>query len=305
MKSTHRTPWLVAAALAALISGSMAAPRTLGWNSGLASAADNEPGDGELAPDESLSPEESEDPNATDPNDEQPTPDPGQDPGEELYPDATDGEDGEGGNVEASPSEESSTPTPKELTLGDLLAAATASTPFNADLALQILQDYAPPGARAIEIADQKTFRSARTYTIREVKSWSRLPQLGTLSATVWMRFVGGSERTPFAVAAGRDRTDPRISSVRVREGRASRGNPPPYLLKVSGTDTGTGIVTIEVRVGYEKPLRFAAGNEIEIGPFMKTTGGKVLLLMRGVTVEVRLIDATGNESSWRRVRLP
>jgi hypothetical protein len=55
----------------------------------------------------------------------------------------------------------------------------------------------------------------------------------------------------------------------------------------------------------YEKPLRFAAGDEIEIGPFMKSTGGKVVLLMRGVTVEVRLIDAAGNESSWRRVRLP
>jgi hypothetical protein len=59
------------------------------------------------------------------------------------------------------------------------------------------------------------------------------------------------------------------------------------------------------VRVGYEKPLRFAASDEIEIGPFMKSTGGKVVLLMRGVTVEVRLIDAAGNESSWRRVRLP
>jgi hypothetical protein len=119
------------------------------------------------------------------------------------------------------------------------------------------------------------------------------------------MRFVGGSERTPFAVAAGRDRTDPRISSVRAREGRASRGNPAPYLLKIAGSDTGTGTVAIEVRVGYEKPLRFTAGDEIEIGPFMKTTGGKVILLMRGVTVEVRLIDAAGNESSWRRVRLP
>ena len=305
MKSSHRTPWLVAAVLAALISGSIAAPRTFGWNTGLASAADEEPGDGELAPDESLSPEESEDPDATDPIDEEPTPDPGQDPGEEIDPDATDGEGGEGGDVEVSPSDEPATPTPPELTLGDLLAAATASTPFDADLALQILQDYAPPGARAIEVADRQTFRNARTYTIREVRSWSRLPQLGTSSATVWMRFVGGSERTPFAVAAGRDRSDPRISSVRVREGRASRGNPAPYLLKIAGSDTGTGTVAIEVRVGYEKPLRFAAGDEIEIGPFMKTTGGKVILLMRGVTVEVRLIDAAGNESSWRRVRLP
>jgi hypothetical protein len=90
-----------------------------------------------------------------------------------------------------------------------------------------------------------------------------------------------------------------------VREGRASRGNPAPYLLTVAGSDTGTGTVAVEVRVGYEKPLRFAAGDEIEIGPFMKSTGGKVVLLMRGVTVEVRLIDAAGNESSWRRVRLP
>ena len=119
------------------------------------------------------------------------------------------------------------------------------------------------------------------------------------------MRFVGGSERTSFAVAAGRDRSDPRISSVRAREGRASRGNPAPYLLTVAGSDTGTGAVAVEVRVGYEKPLRFADGDEIKIGPFMKTTGGKVVLLMRGVTVEVRLIDAAGNESSWRRVRLP
>ena len=311
MKRTQRTPWLVAAALVALIISSIAAPRTFGWGAGLVAAADEEPIDGDpiadesADPDESAAPDESLDPDASPPDEEEPEPDPGQDPGEESDPDATDGEDGEDGDVEVSPSDEPATPTPPTLTLGDLLAAATASTPFDADLALQILQDYAPPGARAIEVADRQTFRNARTYTIREVRSWSRLPQLGTSSATVWMRFVGGSERTPFAVAAGRDRTDPRISSVRVREGRASRGNPAPYLLKIAGSDTGTGTVAIEVRVGYEKPLRFAAGDEIEIGPFMKSTGGKVILLMRGVTVEVRLIDAAGNESSWRRVRLP
>jgi hypothetical protein len=311
MKRTQRTPWLVAAALVALIVGSAAAPRAFGLGAGLVAAADEEPIDGDpiadesTDPDEGVSPDESLDPDPSPPDEEEPEPDPGQDPGEEIDPDATDGEGGEDGDVEVSPSDEPATPTPPTLTLGDLLAAATASTPFDADLALQILQDYAPPGVRAIEVADRQTFRSARTYTIREVRSWSRLPQLGTSSATVWMRFVGGSERTPFAVAAGRDRTDPRISSVRVREGRASRGNPAPYLLTVAGSDTGTGTVAVEVRVGYEKPLRFAAGDEIEIGPFMKSTGGKVLLLMRGVTVEVRLIDAAGNESSWRRVRLP
>jgi hypothetical protein len=272
------------------------------------SAADEEPIDGDpiadesTDPDESVAPDESLDPDASAPVEEEPEPDPGEDPGDEADPDAA---DGEGGDVEVSPSDEPTTPTPPALTLGDLLAAATASTPFDADLALQILQDYAPSGARAIEVADRQTFRNARTYTIREVRSWSRLPQLGTSSATVWMRFVGGSERTPFAVAAGRDRTDPRISSVRVREGRASRGNPAPYLLTIAGSDTGTGTVAVEVRVGYEKPLRFSAGDAIEIGPFMKSTGGKVVLLMRGVTVEVRLIDAAGNESSWRRVRLP
>ena len=308
MKRTQRTPWLVAAALVALIVGSAASPRTFGLAAGLVAAADEEPIDGDpiddesADSDESVSPDESLDPDASPPDEEEPEPDPGQDPGEESDPDAT---DGEGGDVEVSPSDEPATPTPPALTLGDLLAAATASTPFDADLALQILQDYAPAGARAIEVADRQTFRNARTYTIREVRSWSRLPQLGTSSATVWMRFVGGSERTPFAVAAGRDRSDPRISSVRVREGRASRGSPAPYLLTVAGSDTGTGTVAVEVRVGYEKPLRFTAGDEIEIGPFMKSTGGKVVLLMRGVTVEVRLIDAAGNESSWRRVRLP
>ena len=308
MKSPHRTPWLVTAALVALIVGSAAAPRTFGWGAGLVAAADEDPADGDpiadesVNPDESVPPDEGLDPDASAPLEEEPEPDPGQDPGEETNPDAT---DGEGGEVEVSPSDEPATPTPPALTLGDLLAAATASTPFDADLALQMLQDYAPAGARAIEVADRQTFRNARTYTIREVRSWSRLPQLGTTGATVWMRFVGGSERTPFAVVAGRDRSDPRISSVRVREGRASRGNPAPYLLTVAGSDTGTGTVAVEVRVGYEKPLRFAAGDEIEIGPFMKSTGGKVVLLMRGVTVEVRLIDAAGNESSWRRVRLP
>ena len=306
MKSPHRTPWLVAAALVALIVGSAAAPRTFGWGAGLVAAADEESIDGDPIADESADPDESAAPDESlNPDEEEPEPDPGQDPGEEIDPDATDGEGGEDGDVEVSPSDEPATPTPPTLTLGDLLAAATASTPFDADLALQILQDYAPPGARAIEVADRQTFRNARTYNIREVRSWSRLPQLGTSSATVWMRFVGGSERTPFAVAAGRDRSDPRISSVRVREGRASRGSPAPYLLTVAGSDTGTGTVAVEVRVGYEKPLRFASGDEIEIGPFMKTTGGKVILLMRGVTVEVRLIDAAGNESSWRRVRLP
>jgi len=308
MKSTQRAPWLAAAALVALIVGSIAAPRTFGWGTGLVAAADEEPIDGDpivdesANPDESVAPDESLNPDASPPDEEEPEPDPGQDPGEESDPDAS---DGEGGDVDVSPSDEPAAPTPPALTLGDLLAAATASTPFDPDLALQILKDYAPPGARAIEVADRQSFRNARAYTLREVRSWLRLPQLGTSSATVWMRFVGGSERTPFAVAAGRDRSDPRISSVRVREGRASRGNPPPYLLTVIGSDTGTGTVAIEVRVGYEKPLRFAAGEEIEIGPFMKTTSGKVVLLMRGVTVEVRLIDAAGNESSWRRVRLP
>ncbi|MFM9166385.1 MAG: hypothetical protein ACKOQO_06195 [Candidatus Limnocylindrus sp.] len=303
-----RTPWLVTAALVALISGSIAAPHTFGWNSGLISVASEEQGEGELIADESFptdesaSPDVSLDPDTSAPSDEEPEPDPGQDPGEEADADAT---DGEGGSVEVSPSDEPATPTPPALTLGDLLAAATASRPFDAGLALQIMQVYAPAGARAIEVSDRQTFRNSRTYTLREVERWSRLPQLGASSATVWMRFVGGSERTPFAVAAGRDHTDPRISSVRVREGRASRGNPPPYLLKVSGTDTGTGTIAIDVRVGYEKPLRFAAGDEIEIGPFMKATGGKIVVLMRGVTVEVRLIDAAGNESSWRRVRLP
>jgi len=305
MKKTQRTPWLVAAALIALIVGSAAAPRTFGLGTGLVAAADEESAEGDPIADgspdldESALPDEDLDPDASSPAEEGPEPDPGQDPGAETDPDATDGE------VEASSSEEPATPTPPALTLGDLLAAATASAPFDSNLALQILQGYAPSGARAIEVADRQTFRNARTYTIREVRSWSRLPQLGTSSSTVWMRFVGGSERTPFAVAAGRDRTDPRISSVHVREGRSSRGNPPPYLLKVSGTDTGTGTVALEVRVGYEKPLRFAAGDEIEIGPFMKTASGKVVLLMRGVTIEVRLIDAAGNESSWRRVRLP
>ena len=306
MKKTQRTPWLVAAALVALIVGSAAAPRTFGLGAGLVAAADEEPIDGDPIADESADPDESAAPDESlNPDEEEPEPDPGQDPGEEIDPDATDGEGGEDGDVEVSPSDEPAAPAPPTLTLGDLLAAATASTPFDADLALQILQDYAPPGARAIEVADRQTFRNARTYTIREVRSWSRLPQLGTSSATVWMRFVGGSERTPFAVAAGRDRSDPRISTVRVREGRASRGNPAPYLLTVTGSDTGTGTVAVEVRVGYEKPLRFAVGDEIEIGPFMKSTGGKVVLLMRGITVEVRLIDAAGNESSWRRVRLP
>jgi len=313
MKRTQRTPWLATAALVALIVSSIAAPRTFGWTAGLAAAADEEPIDGDpiadesTDPDESVAPDESLDPDASAPVEEEPEPDPGQDPGDEVDPDEADPDaaDGEGGDAEVSPSDEPSTPTPPALTLSDLLAAATASTPFDADLALQILQDYAPSGARAIEVADRQTFRNARTYTLREVRNWSRLPQLGTSSSTVWMRFVGGSERTPFAVAAGRDRTDPRLSSVRVREGRASRGNPAPYLLTIAGSDTGTGTVVVEVRVGYEKPLRFTAGDEIEIGPFMKTTSGKVVLLMRGVTVEVRLIDAAGNESSWRRVRLP
>jgi len=308
MKKPQRTPWLAAAALVALIVGSAAAPRTFGWGTGLVAAADEDPVDGtpivdeSAGPSESLAPDESLNPDPSAPVDVEPEPDPGQDPGDGASPDAT---NGEGGDVETAPSDEPATPTPPALTLGDLLAAATASTPFDANLALQILRDYAPPGARAIEVADRQTFHNARTYTLREVRNWSRLPQLGTSSATVWMRFVGGSERTPFAVAAGCDRSDPRIISVRVREGRASHGNPPPYLLTVSGSDTGTGTVAIEVRVGYEKPLRFAVSDVIEIGPFMKLTSGKIVLLMRNISVEVRLIDAAGNESSWRRVRLP
>ena len=135
----------------------------------------------------------------------------------------------------------------------------------SAELALKILRDFAPTGARAVEVADRPSFRDGRPYALRDVRGWSRLPTLGVASAVVWMRFVGGSERTPFAVDAGRDRTDPRISSIRVREGRASHGNPPPYLLTVSGTDAGTGAIAVEVRVGHERPLRLPFGEAIEI----------------------------------------
>lgn len=314
MKKAQRTPWLAAAVLVTLIVSSIAAPRTFGWGAGLAAAADEEPIGGDLTvdesvdPDESVSPDESLDPDASAPAEEEPEPDPGQDPGEGEGADETTAPDESGeaeGSDESDASDTPATPTPNPLTLGDLFAATSASNPLDADLALTILQEYAPPGARGIEVADRTSFREPRSYSMREVRAWSRLPQLGTASSLVWMRFVGGSERTPFAVAAGRDRTDPRIGNVRVREGRAKRGNPPPYLVTVAGTDSGTGITAVEVRVGYERPLRFAADVDIEIGPFMKSTGGKVLLLTRGETIQVRLIDAAGNASSWRSVRLP
>lgn len=309
MNKAHRAHWLAATVLVTLIVGSIAAPHTFGWNSGLVAAADEEPENGDLPPEESSSPEETGDPDASAPIvDEEPAPDPGQDPGEGEEIDGPTGPDESSeteGSDESDASDAPATPTPNSLTLGDLFAATSASNPIDADLALTILQEYAPPGARGIEVANRTSFREPRSYSMREVRAWSRLPQLGTASSLVWMRFVGGSERTPFAVAAGRDRTDPRIGNVRVREGRAKRGNPPPYLVTVAGTDSGTGITGVEVRVGYERPLRFAADVDIEIGPFMKSTGGKVLLLARGETIQVRLIDAAGNASSWRSVRLP
>jgi hypothetical protein len=308
MKRSHRTSWLAAAVLAALISSSIAAPHTFGWSIGLATAANEGPDSDESTPDEGRTPDETEDLATTEPIDEEPTPDPGEDPGEgdesDESPDSDVADEDDGADT-AGESEVPATPATPTLTLGDLLAATSASAPFDADLALRLLREYAPPGARAIEVADRPTFRDARTYSLRDVQRWSRLPRLGTSGSLVWIRFVGGPERTPFAVAAGRDRSDPRISSVRVREGRATRGNPPPYLLTVTGSDTETGVTSVEVRVGYERPLRFGAGEEIEIGPFMKTTGGRVVLLMRGETVQVRLIDAAGNASSWRNVRLP
>jgi hypothetical protein len=314
MKKAQRTPWLAAAALTALIVGSVAAPRTLGWGAGLVAAADEEPVssdpslDESTAPDEGTAPDESVDPSASLPAEEEPAPDPGQDPGDGGEPDAStlpDATDGGDGSADASPTDAPVPPTPPALTLHDLLSAATANTPFDADLALQILRGYAPTGARAIEVADRPSFQKARTYTLHDVRGWTRLPQLGVSSATVWMRFVGGSERTPFAVSTGRDHSDPRINSVRVREGRASHGNPPPYLLNIIGSDTGTGVVAVEVRVGYERPLSIIASNEIQIGPFMKSSGSRMVLLMRGVTVQIRLIDAAGNASFWRNVRIP
>ena len=311
MKKAQHTSRLAVAILAAVLMGSVAAPRTFGWGAGLAAAADEEPIDGEPIAEESAdpgdgaAPDESPAPDPSQPTDETPQPEPGEEPGAPFEPGTDPGP--ADGDVDAPevPSSDEPLPTPAPLTLGDLLGAATASRPLDAELALQILRDFAPTGARAVEVADRPSFRDARTYALREVRGWSRLPTLGVASAVVWMRFVGGSERTPFAVDAGRDRTDPRIGSIRVREGRASHGNPPPYLLTVSGTDAGTGAIAVEVRVGHERPLRLPFGEASEIGPFVESTGGRVVLLTRGVTIEVRLVDAAGNESSWRRVRLP
>jgi hypothetical protein len=75
--------------------------------------------------------------------------------------------------------------------------------------------------------------------------------------------------------------------------------------LNIIGSDTGTGVVAVEVRVGYERPLSIIASNEIQIGPSMKSSGSRMVLLMRGVTVQIRLIDAAGNASFWRNVCIP
>ena len=63
--------------------------------------------------------------------------------------------------------------------------------------------------------------------------------------------------------------------------------------------------MAVEVRVGYDRPISFTASNEIQIGPFMKSSGSRMVLLMRGITVQIRLIDAAGNASFWRNVRIP
>jgi len=293
---------LVALLLALLLGVSVAAPRVLATTLG-----EPLPGaPGEMADDGGDA--ETDAPASDEAAPDEPLPEPGAEP--------TDDATGGGGSDEVPddtpPSEPSSEPssgpsptaTAPAITLGDLLGASSQASPFDAALALEIIRGDAPAGARAIEVSDHRSFRGARTYALREIRRWSRMPRLGIDSATVWMRFDRG-ERTPFAVATGRDSAAPRIEALRARTGSRTGGGLTSFEILLSGADRETGIASVELRLEGSRPISLDYAGSIAIGPFAEFPGRSPVLLQRGDVLELRIVDAAGNASGWRRVRLP
>ena len=296
---------LVALLLALLLGVSIAAPRVLATTLG-----EPLPGaPGEMADDGGDA--EADAPASDEAAPDEPLPEPGAEPTEGAT-----GGGGGGGSDEVPddtpPSEPSSEPssgpspaaTAPVITLGDLLGASSQGSPLDAALALEIIRGDAPAGARAIEVSDHRSFRGARTYALREIRRWSRMPRLGIDSATVWIRFDRG-ERTPFAVATGRDSTAPRIEALRARTGSRTGSGLRSFEILLSGADRETGIASVELRLEGSRPISLDYAGSIAIGPFAGFPGRSPVLLQRGDVLELRIVDAAGNASGWRRVRLP
>ena len=294
---------LVALLLALLLGVSIAAPRVLATTLGepLPSAPGETADDGGDA--------ETDAPASDEAAPDEPPPEPGAEPTDDATGDSGPTDEAPDDTPPSEPSSEpSSRPSPAAtapaITLGDLLGASSQGSPFDAALALEVIRDNAPAGARAIEVSDHRSFRGARTYALREIRRWSHMPRLGIDSATVWMRFDRG-ERTPFAVATGRDSAAPRIEALRARTGSRTGGGLTSFEILLSGADRETGIASVELRLEGSRPISLDYAGSIAIGPFAEFPGRSPVLLQRGDVLELRIVDAAGNASGWRRVRLP
>ena len=313
----ERRHLLFSSLLVALLVCSLAAPRVLATTLGAPDA-----GDASQLPTDAATGDEVADPAPsdesvdggdetlpTDAPDESLAPEPGGDPGDssdgEGSGDAAADESGDGGDSDGGPSDTPTPPpTPRPITLHDILSATSQGSPLDAGLALELLKYYAPTSARNIEVSDSYTMREVRVYDLRDVHRWSYMPHLGIQSSTVWMRFSSG-DRTPFAVSTGRDTTAPRISSTRAQRGYAHGSTPPPYTLYLRASDSETGINHIEIRVGFGRPVVFPYEERFAFGPFFQAPGGKPVWLASGSSIDLRVVDAAGRASSWRRIRLP
>ncbi|MFM8278741.1 MAG: hypothetical protein ACKN9R_00095 [Candidatus Limnocylindrus sp.] len=246
---------------------------------------------------------------STDAPEESLAPEPGGDPGDssdgEGSGDAAVDDSGDGGGIVSGPIDTPPPPpTPRPISLHDILSATSQGSPLDADLALKLLKYDAPTSARNIEVSDSYMMREVRVYDLRDVHRWSYMPRLGIQSSTVWMRFSSG-DRTPFAVSTGRDTTAPRISSTRAQRGYAHGSTPPPYTLYLRASDSETGINHIEIRVGFGRPVVFPFEERFAFGPLFQAPGGKPVWLASGSSIDLRVVDAAGRASSWRRIRLP
>ena len=167
----------------------------------------------------------------------------------------------------------------------------------------------APRNAVAVRVSDSPVMRGSRVFMGTDATAWSLPPSTDpSVERTVYVQFVDASGNysriysdsilleTPDTGEedGGEDTIAPEVSAARVTRVAASSAQSRGPKVSITGRDSFSGIVSVQVRTG-SRTVRHAV-------TATRSLSAAFTVPARGA-VWVRLVDAAGNASKWRKVR--
>ena len=163
-----------------------------------------------------------------------------------------------------------------------------------------------PAGAVAVRVSDNPGMRNSRVLLSFDDTPWDLEPsEEASVTRTVYVQFVTASgalsrvysdsiELVAPADSGGEDTVAPEVSEARIRQVTAAALRAKGPRLAVSGRDAYSGITAVQVRVNNTVTRHAFAATRRLNSTFTVPARGAVW---------VRLVDAAGNVSKWRKVR--